>query len=123
MSLSPDISSRPGVTATAAMAVLPGVLGYRTLRRTAQVRLGSNPLRLPGGTPFSTVSRHQFVKYPGYLYHSSNPRPRVSLASGHSLWYIEPEGWSAVHGFPSPQKPLLRKEKTGLLPTSRGFLV
>ena len=51
--------------ATADMTVLPGVLGYRTLRRTVQVRLGSNPLRLPGGTPFSTVSRHQFVKYPG----------------------------------------------------------
>jgi hypothetical protein len=68
MFLSPDISSRPGVTAIAAMAVLPGVLGYRTLRRTVQVR---------------------------------NPIPC----------------------FPSPQKPLLRKEKTGLLPTSRGFLV
>ena len=57
------------------------------------------------------------------LYHSSNPRSRVSLASGHALWYIESEGWSAVHGFPSPQKPLLSKEKIGLLPTSRGFLV
>ena len=34
--------------ATADMRVLPGVLGYRTLRRTVQVRLGSNPLRLPG---------------------------------------------------------------------------
>ncbi|MDH3557482.1 MAG: hypothetical protein OES18_16690 [Deltaproteobacteria bacterium] len=30
------------------MAVLPGVLGCRTLRRTVQVRLGSNPLPLPG---------------------------------------------------------------------------
>ncbi|MGB7033743.1 MAG: hypothetical protein WBF29_20065 [Syntrophobacteria bacterium] len=36
--------------------VLPGVLGCRTLRRTVQVRLGSNPLRLPGGTAFFTVS-------------------------------------------------------------------
>ena len=51
--------------ATADMCVLPGVLGYRTLRRTVQVHLGSNPLRLPDGTPISTVSRHQFVKYPG----------------------------------------------------------
>jgi hypothetical protein len=34
--------------ATADMGVLSGVLGYRTLRRTVQVRLGSNPLRLPG---------------------------------------------------------------------------
>jgi hypothetical protein len=30
------------------MAVLPGVLGYRTLRRTVQVRLETNTLRLPG---------------------------------------------------------------------------
>ena len=33
------------------MIVLPGVLGYRPLRRTVQVRLGTNTLRLPGGTP------------------------------------------------------------------------
>ncbi|MEE9122821.1 MAG: hypothetical protein V3U56_16300 [Syntrophobacteria bacterium] len=52
--------------ATAETTVLPGVLGCRTLRRTVQVRLGSNPLRLPGGTLFSTVSRHQLVKHPGY---------------------------------------------------------
>ncbi|MBW2580524.1 MAG: hypothetical protein JRD00_06185 [Deltaproteobacteria bacterium] len=50
---------------TADMSVLPGVLRYRTLRRTVQVRLASDPLRLPGGTAISTVSRHQFVKYPG----------------------------------------------------------
>jgi hypothetical protein len=36
-----------------------------TPRRTVQLRLGSNPLRLPGDTPFSAVSRRQFVKYPG----------------------------------------------------------
>ncbi|MBE9533536.1 MAG: hypothetical protein IMF03_00945, partial [Proteobacteria bacterium] len=30
---------------------LPGVLGCRTLRRTVQVRLGTNTLRLPGCTP------------------------------------------------------------------------
>ncbi|MEE9122523.1 MAG: hypothetical protein V3U56_14775 [Syntrophobacteria bacterium] len=47
------------------MAVLPVVLGCRTLRRTVQVRLGSNSLRLPGGTPIFTVSRQQFMKYPG----------------------------------------------------------
>ncbi|MEE8622153.1 MAG: hypothetical protein V3U56_12515 [Syntrophobacteria bacterium] len=47
------------------MTVLPGVLGCRTLRRTVQVRLGYNPLRLPGGTPIFAVSRHQFVKHPG----------------------------------------------------------
>ncbi|MBW2580085.1 MAG: hypothetical protein JRD00_03900 [Deltaproteobacteria bacterium] len=52
--------------ATADMTVLPCVLGCRTLRRIVQVRLGSNPLRLPGGTSFSAVSRRQFMKHPGY---------------------------------------------------------
>ncbi len=45
------------------------------------------------------------------------------LASKGTVCYIEIEGWSAVHGFPSPQKPLLCKERIGLLPTSRGFLI
>ncbi|MEE9120125.1 MAG: hypothetical protein V3U56_02410 [Syntrophobacteria bacterium] len=48
------------------MTILPGVLGCRTLRRTVQVRLGSNTLWLPGGTPISTVSRLQFMKHPGW---------------------------------------------------------
>ncbi|MEE9528189.1 MAG: hypothetical protein V3W07_11040 [Syntrophobacteria bacterium] len=48
------------------MAVLPGVLGCRTLRRTVQVRLGFNTLWLPGGTPVFTVSRQQFMKHPGW---------------------------------------------------------
>jgi hypothetical protein len=43
------------LAATTDMAVLPGVLGCRTLRRTVQVRLGTNPAvprdELPGGTP------------------------------------------------------------------------
>ncbi|MEE8316314.1 MAG: hypothetical protein V3R70_07155 [Syntrophobacteria bacterium] len=47
------------------MAVLPGVLGCRPLRRTVQARLGTNTLRLPGGTPIFAVSRQQFMKYPG----------------------------------------------------------
>ncbi|MEE8317135.1 MAG: hypothetical protein V3W07_06830 [Syntrophobacteria bacterium] len=47
------------------MAVLPGVLGCRTLRRTVQVRLGTATLRLPGGTPIFVVSRQQFMKYTG----------------------------------------------------------
>ncbi|MDH3558289.1 MAG: hypothetical protein OES18_20800 [Deltaproteobacteria bacterium] len=47
------------------MNVLPGVLGPRTLRRTVQVRLGFKPLRLPGGMLIFTVSRHQFMNYPG----------------------------------------------------------
>ncbi|MEE8316553.1 MAG: hypothetical protein V3W07_01770 [Syntrophobacteria bacterium] len=50
---------------TADISVLPGVLGCRTLRRTVLVRLGSNPLRLPGGTSIFTVSRRQFMKDPG----------------------------------------------------------
>jgi hypothetical protein len=45
------MNSRPGVTATMNMAVLPGVLGCSfdyaqdrlSLRRTVQVRLGTNP--------------------------------------------------------------------------------
>jgi hypothetical protein len=51
--------------ATTDVAVLPGVLGCRPLRRTVQVRLGANTLRLPGGTPIFAVSRQQFMKYPG----------------------------------------------------------
>jgi hypothetical protein len=51
--------------AIADMTVLPGVLRCRTLRRTVRVRLGSNPLRLPGGTDLSTVSPQQFMKHPG----------------------------------------------------------
>ncbi len=51
--------------ATVDMAVLPGVLGFRTLQRTVQVRLGYNALRLPGATTTFTVSRYQFMRYPG----------------------------------------------------------
>ena len=51
---------------TADMTVLPGVLGCRTLRRTVQIRLGSNFLLLPGGTAIFTVSRRQFMRHPGY---------------------------------------------------------
>jgi hypothetical protein len=36
---------------TTDMDVLPGVLGRQPLRRTVLVRLGTNTLRLPGGTP------------------------------------------------------------------------
>jgi hypothetical protein len=51
--------------ATADMAILPGVLGCRLLRRTVWVRLGTHTLRLQGGTPIFTVSRRQFMKHPG----------------------------------------------------------
>ena len=58
------------LAATTNMAALPGVLGCRHLRRTVQVRLGTNPAvprdELPGGTPICVVSRQQFMKYPGY---------------------------------------------------------
>ncbi|MEJ2428066.1 MAG: hypothetical protein P8075_03965 [Deltaproteobacteria bacterium] len=37
------MNSRPGVTTTMDMAVLPAVLECRLLRRTVQVRLGTNP--------------------------------------------------------------------------------
>ncbi|MCG6945578.1 MAG: hypothetical protein LJE87_09560 [Deltaproteobacteria bacterium] len=51
------------------MDILPGVLGCRPLRRTVQVRLGTNPAvprdELPGGTSIPMVSRQQFIKHPG----------------------------------------------------------
>ncbi|MBW2580114.1 MAG: hypothetical protein JRD00_04045 [Deltaproteobacteria bacterium] len=53
------------LAATTDMVVLPGVLGCRPLRRTVQVRLETNTLRLPGCTPIFVVSRQQFIKYPG----------------------------------------------------------
>jgi hypothetical protein len=52
------------LAATTDMAVLRCWL----LRRTVQVRLETNTLRLPGGTPIFTVSRQQFMKYPGLRY-------------------------------------------------------
>ncbi|MEE9121643.1 MAG: hypothetical protein V3U56_10180 [Syntrophobacteria bacterium] len=48
------------------MGVLPGVLGSRLLRRTVQARLGTDTLRLPGGTPIFMLSRQRFMKYPGF---------------------------------------------------------
>ena len=51
--------------ATTDMAVFPGVLGCRTLRRTVQVRLGFNTLWLPGGTTIFTVSPLPFMKHSG----------------------------------------------------------
>ena len=53
------------LAATTDMAVLPGVLGCRPLRRTVQVRLEPNTLRLPGGPTIFVISRQQFMKYPG----------------------------------------------------------
>ena len=53
------------LAATTDMAVLPGVLGFRFLRRTVQVRLETNTLRLPGGTLIFVVSRQQLMNYSG----------------------------------------------------------
>src|SRR5210317_1916066 len=66
--------------ATTDLAVLPGVLRCRPLRRTVQVRLEANPAvprdGCPArgasacaarGTPIFAVSRQQFIKYPGYF--------------------------------------------------------
>lgn len=47
------------------MAVLLGVLGTRTLRRTKKVRLRSEPLRLPGGTVISMISLMRLVHNAG----------------------------------------------------------
>ena len=57
--------SHESLAATADMTVLPGVLRCRPLRRTVQVRLETNTLRLPGGTPILAVSPQQFMRYPG----------------------------------------------------------
>ena len=52
-------------TATADLAVLPGVLGSRTLRRTEQVRLRSESLWLPSGTTISAISLRRLVHNAG----------------------------------------------------------
>jgi hypothetical protein len=51
------MNSRPGVTATMDIGVLLGVLGYRTLRRTVQVRLRSNPAVPRDGYPVARPPR------------------------------------------------------------------
>jgi hypothetical protein len=61
----PACGTERSVASANYMVVLPGVLGFRSLRRTVQVRLGTNTLRLPGGTTIFVVSRQQFIKYPG----------------------------------------------------------
>ena len=53
------------LTTTTDLAVLPSVLECWLLRRTIQVRLGTNTLWLPGSKPISAVSQQQFMKYPG----------------------------------------------------------
>ena len=79
------------LAATTDMAILPGVLGCSfdyaqdrlPLRRTAQVRLGTNPAvprdELPGGTPIFVASRQQFMKYPGSIYGFFSFSPFLAL--------------------------------------------
>ena len=60
--VSPNISGlarifHGSLAATTDMVALPGVLGCRHLRRTVQVRLGTDTLRFPGGTSIFVVSR------------------------------------------------------------------
>ena len=50
------MNSRLGVTATVDMTVLPGVLGCCTVRRTVQVRFGSNPAVARDGYPVELPS-------------------------------------------------------------------
>ena len=73
---SPDNSSRPGVTPTADM----GVLGSPTLRRTIQVRLGCETLRLHGGKPiFFALAALRSVPQAGSQFHGlATPRRELS---------------------------------------------
>jgi len=64
--------------ATADMAVLPGVLGSRTLRRTEQVRLRSESRGagwLPGGTIISTISQRRLAHNAGWVKRGSRQSP------------------------------------------------
>jgi hypothetical protein len=71
------------------MAVLPGVLGCRPLRRTIKVRLETNTLRLPGGTPIFMVSRHQFTKHLDYgLYFIFPQRELQAVPLLPVLWLV-----------------------------------
>jgi hypothetical protein len=101
----PACGTEPSAASANYMAVLPGVLGCSfgsaqdrlPLRRTVQVRLGTNTLRLPGGppaspersrwragTPICVVSRQQFMKYPGYLIIDRTDLPLPPEAEPHA---------------------------------------
>ena len=62
----PACGTERSVASANYMVVLPGVLGFRSLRRTVQVRLGTNTLRSAAGG---------FIKYPG-LQKSTNSMHR-----------------------------------------------
>jgi hypothetical protein len=74
------------------MTVLPGVLGCRPLRRTIKVRLGPNTLWFPGGPAIFTVSRHRFVKHPGF----ENIAQIMQNYNGLVLEHRQSHGWPFV---------------------------
>ena len=94
--------------ATADKSVLPAVLECRTLRCTIQVHLGSNPLRLSGGTPFSTVSRRRFMKHPGWPgnFNTLNLAKSPKLLN-HRLDLTPPASGLSIPGVPCPTAVLL----------------
>jgi len=73
----PSFGASSGVPSTWELVLSVAKEDKLTLRRTVQGRLGSNPLRLPcgqpaslvwrAGTAFSTDSRRQFVRHPGWF--------------------------------------------------------
>ena len=82
------------------MAVLPGVLGSRTLRRTEKVRLRSESRGaagwLPGGTTISTISRRRLMHNAGY---SSSPAER-RLIGLRGLGFTLPGLWPKLRTSP-----------------------
>ncbi|MDH3554815.1 MAG: hypothetical protein OEV18_05675 [Deltaproteobacteria bacterium] len=87
------------------MAVLPGVLGCRPLRRTIQVRLGTNTLRLPGGTPiFFALAALRSVPQAGSQFrglataiHEISGLATEVVTTVHSIIKIEVSDGSARH--------------------------
>ena len=90
---------------TTDMAVLPGVLGCRPLRRTIQVRLGTNTLRLPGGTPiFFALAALRSVPQAGSQFrglataiHEISGLATEVVTTVHSIIKIEVSDGSARH--------------------------
>ncbi|MDH3773833.1 MAG: hypothetical protein OEU80_00105 [Deltaproteobacteria bacterium] len=93
------------LAATTDMAVLPGVLGCRPLRRTIQVRLGTNTLRLPGGTPiFFALAALRSVPQAGSQFrglataiHEISGLATEVVTTVHSIIKIEVSDGSARH--------------------------
>ncbi|MGB6931012.1 MAG: hypothetical protein WBH05_17460 [Syntrophobacteria bacterium] len=93
------------LAATTDMALLPGVLGCRPLRRTIQVRLGTNTLRLPGGTPiFFALAALRSVPQAGSQFrglataiHEISGLATEVVTTVHSIIKIEVSDGSARH--------------------------